>query len=69
MEKEDREPNLSDLRGSAEIEADADVIAFLWRNKEGVKMKVGKSRMGTTGPVPIAVDYDTGRFTEVKERP
>jgi replicative DNA helicase len=69
MEKEDREPNLSDLRGSAEIEADADVIAFLWRNKDGVKMKVGKSRMGTTGPVPIAVDYDTGRFTEVKERP
>jgi replicative DNA helicase len=69
VEKEGREPNLADLRGSAEIEADADVIAFLWRKEDALQFSIGKSRMGITSPVPIHADYDTGRMTEERERP
>lgn len=69
VDKEEREPMLSDLRGSAEIEADADVIAFLWRKEDKLQCSIGKSRMGHTGPVPIEADYDTGRFTEPMEKP
>lgn len=60
--KEEREPTLADIRGSGEIEQDADVIAFLWQKAGELMFNVGKSRVGTVGLVPIAVDYDTGRF-------
>lgn len=69
VDKEDREPVLGDLRGSAEIEADADVIAFLWRKAGDLQCTIGKSRMGLTGPVPVKADYDTGRFEEDEVKP
>jgi len=67
VEKEDREPTLADLRGSAEIEADADVICFLWRQNGNLKLSIAKSRMGQIGMVPISANYDTGRMTEERQ--
>lgn len=64
VEKEGREPTLADLRGSSEIEADADVVAFLWKDGGKPAMSVGKSRLGTVGRVPLHVDFDTGRMTD-----
>lgn len=69
FEKQKREPGLADLRGSAEIEADSDVVAFLWRDDDKLTLTVAKSRIGSTGPVPISVDLDTGVIREERERP
>ena len=59
-EKEKRAPEMSDLYGSSQIEADADVICALWKTDEEVRMKVLKSRNGTCGMIPLRVDYDIG---------
>src|SRR5206468_6470096 len=60
--RESREPRLSDLRESGSIEKDADLVMFLWREKERggedqdaagevVKLKLAKHRNGPTGEI------------------
>lgn len=57
-----RVPNLSDLKGSGQLEADADVVAFLHRSEVGptaprdrVQLRVEKNRNGPTGVVELVV--------------
>lgn len=51
--KEAAEPKLSDLRGSGSIEQDADVIMFLFREDDTIKLSVAKNRNGALGIVPL----------------
>jgi len=62
--RESKEPRLSDLRESGSIEQDADLVMFLWREKERsgedqaadgevVKLKLSKHRNGPTGEVDL----------------
>ena len=62
--RESKEPRLSDLRESGSIEQDADLVMFLWREKERgsddshtegevVKLKLAKHRNGPTGEVDL----------------
>ena len=59
-----REPRLSDLRESGSIEQDADLVMFLWREKdrgaedqsaegEVIKLKLSKHRNGPTGEIDL----------------
>jgi len=50
--KDDREPMLSDLRGSGDIEQDADVVLFVHRNKmtpDVASIIIAKNRQGGRG--------------------
>lgn len=69
VEKDGRRPQLSDLRGSAEIEADADVVGFLWEDNNRLTLTIEKSRVGTTGSVLIAPNMDTGVMEEDRQLP
>jgi len=62
--RESKEPRLSDLRESGSIEQDADLVLFLWREKERgsddqeqdgevVKLKLAKHRNGPTGEIDL----------------
>jgi replicative DNA helicase len=62
--RESKEPRLSDLRESGAIEQDADLVIFLWREKERageeqdtdgevVKVKLAKHRNGPTGEIDL----------------
>jgi replicative DNA helicase len=62
--RESKEPRLSDLRESGSIEQDADLVIFLWREKERgsddqvtdgevVKLKLAKHRNGPTGEIDL----------------
>ena len=62
--RESKEPRLSDLRESGAIEQDADLVMFLWRDKERgsedsetdgevIKLKLAKHRNGPTGEVDL----------------
>ena len=62
--RESKEPRLSDLRESGSIEQDADLVMFLWREKERgsddqvtdgevVKLKLSKHRNGPTGEIDM----------------
>jgi replicative DNA helicase len=64
LEKEDQEPQLSDLRESGAIEQDADVVIFLWRSSdEQVRnCKVAKQRNGPIGSIELGFQGDETRF-------
>ncbi len=62
--RESKEPRLSDLRESGAIEQDADLVMFLWREKERgqddqaqdgevVNLKLAKHRNGPTGEIQL----------------
>jgi replicative DNA helicase len=62
--RESREPRLSDLRESGSIEQDADLVLFLWRDKERgsddgdqegevVNLRLAKHRNGPTGETKL----------------
>ena len=65
-------PVLSMLRGSGDIEQDADVVIFLHRpdddNMESVELILAKQRNGPTGDCWLNADMSRMRFTE-GERP
>ena len=71
--RESKEPRLSDLRESGSIEQDADLVLFLWREKERgsddkdlagevVKLKLAKHRNGPTGEVDLWFKKAQTRF-------
>lgn len=71
VEKQGREPRLSDLRDSGAIEQDADIVAFLFRtgeeNEDVIKqvgLKVEKHRNGALGKATLWLNGNYQRFTD-----
>ena len=71
--RESKEPRLSDLRESGSIEQDADLVMFLWREKdrgsddqaaegEVIKLKLAKHRNGPTGEIDLWFKKAQTRF-------
>ena len=65
----DKRPQLSDLRESGDIEADADVVIFLHQpdpivvnGMTAVNLIIAKHRNGPTGTVPVQFHKSTTRF-------
>ena len=69
--RETREPSMSELRESGDIEQDASVIILLWnmseedRSKKGCKVE--KNRQGETGKMELRFDGDKMRFKDAGE--
>jgi len=69
--RETREPSMSELRESGDIEQDASVIILLWnmseddRSKKGCKIE--KNRQGETGKTELRFDGDQMRFRDAGE--
>ena len=77
--RESKEPRLSDLRESGAIEQDADLVMFLWREKERgaedqetdgevIKLKLAKHRNGPTGEIGLWFKKKQTRFVELRRR-
>lgn len=73
-QRQDKRPVMSDLRDSGNIEQDADVIAFLYRDdyyaKESERRNmlefiIAKHRNGPTGTVFASYVKDTGRLSNI----
>lgn len=67
--RSDKRPQLSDLRESGDIEADADVVIFLHQSDPDIKSNelpidliVAKHRNGPTGTVPVIFNKTITRF-------
>lgn len=69
--RDDKRPRLSDLRDSGNIEQDADVVLFLYRddyyypdskNGQEVEVKIAKNRNGPVGTVKLEFVKEFGRF-------
>ena len=71
--RESKEPRLSDLRESGAIEQDADLVIFLWRDKERgadegevdgevLNVKLAKHRNGPTGEIQLWFRKSQTRF-------
>jgi replicative DNA helicase len=72
--RESKEPRLSDLRESGAIEQDADLVVFLWREKEKaagedenvdgevLNVKLAKHRNGPTGDIQLWFKKSQTRF-------
>ena len=76
--RESKEPRLSDLRESGSIEQDADLVMFLWREKERgaddqdtegeiIKLKLAKHRNGPTGEATLWFKKRQTRFVSAAE--
>jgi replicative DNA helicase len=69
-EREDKRPKLSDLRATGQIEQDADVVGFLYRDHyynpqadpRSAELIVAKNREGATGTVPLRWNGPLTRF-------
>lgn len=73
-ERQDKRPIMSDIRDSGNVEQDADVIAFLYRddyyNSETedintLEINIAKQRNGPTGGVKVTYIKDTGRLLSI----
>lgn len=69
----DAEPMLSDLRESGALEADADLVMFLWRkdkkdrDESVVRLKLAKHRNGPTGDFDLHFQSEITRFRDLGE--
>ena len=77
--RESREPRLSDLRESGAIEQDADLVLFLWREREKpgdegeidgevVNLRLAKHRNGPTGEVKLWFKQEPDPLPELRRR-
>jgi len=73
IEQRGTEPMLSDLRESGSIEADADLVLFLWqkdrkdRDDSVVRLKLAKHRNGPTGDFDLHFQSELTRFRDLGE--
>lgn len=68
--REDKEPTMSELRESGDIEQDASVIILLWNlDEEGKKKgcKIEKNRQGKIGTVKMEFNGDLMKFVELTD--
>lgn len=72
--RQDKRPILSDLRESGQIEQDADLIAFLYRDdyyskdspeKDKLEVILAKHRNGPTGTVELGFHKSYGKFVNL----
>jgi replicative DNA helicase len=69
-QRQDRRPQLSDLRESGAIEQDADLVMFIYFNPEKnqgddqnlAEIIIAKQRNGPTGSIELVFRKDIGRF-------
>ena len=70
--RQEKAPQLSDLRDSGELEQDADQVWMLWRpvlyneheDEHRAVLKVAKHRNGPTGTIELWFEPSQGRFRE-----
>lgn len=76
-QRQDKRPMMSDIRDSGNVEQDADIIAFLYRddyydknseNKNITEIILAKHRNGPTGTVQSAFIKEYGRFVNLERR-
>jgi len=71
-QRQDRRPQLSDLRESGAIEQDADVVMFIHVNPENeenvVDLILAKQRNGPTGKIQLAFLKEYGKFVSLERR-
>ncbi|MFO7818859.1 MAG: replicative DNA helicase [Halanaerobacter sp.] len=76
-QRNNKRPQLSDLRASGSIEQDADVVAFIYRDeyynpdteKKGItEIIVGKQRNGPVGTVELAFQKEYTKFVDLSKR-
>jgi len=76
-QRNDKRPQLSDLRSSGSIEQDADVVAFIYRDdyynpdseKAGItEIIIGKQRNGPVGKVELAFQKEYTKFVDLARR-
>jgi len=63
--RESKRPELQDLRGSGQLEQDADVVMFLWfptKNRDKVEVFIEKHRNGPLGSATYSFNKDTTKF-------
>ena len=68
--REDKEPSMSELRESGDIEQDASIIILLWNLDQDEKekgCKVEKNRQGKIGKVTLRFNGDLMRFEEISD--
>ena len=72
-QRADKRPMLSDLRESGALEADADLVMFLWqkdrkdRDENVVRLKLAKHRNGPTGDFDLHFQSELTRFRDLGE--
>lgn len=76
-QRNDKKPQLADLRESGAIEQDADVVMFIYSEEEAddlldsgqrmVKLSVAKHRNGSTGEIDLLFKGDRVRFFSVEK--
>ncbi len=74
-QRQDKRPLMSDLRDSGNIEQDADVVAFLYREDyykakavptNELEIVIAKKRNGPTGRVKISYFKESGTLSEIE---
>ena len=75
-QRQDKRPQLSDLRESGSIEQDADVVMFIYRDvlynpetefKNIADVIIAKHRHGPTGHVPLFFKAELAQFLPVEQ--
>ncbi len=75
IETRGTEPMLSDLRDSGSLEADADLVMFLWQKDQNdrrdkiVRLKLAKHRNGPTAEIELHFESELTRFRDLGETP
>lgn len=76
-QRQDKRPMMSDIRESGQIEQDADIIAFLYRDeyynkdsekKDIIEIIIGKQRNGPVGTIELAYLKEFNKFVSLEKR-